>query len=142
MSADETPHRMLEGSDKKSWYLWSFSSETACYFECHDTRSGDVSIEILKYAKCEVLLTDKYSGYERTVREVNILREQRGDPPLQSAFVTHSRRYFLKLWIPLWRLDFILSSTWKSIALTISFRACPWIKLCRDAKKCVPILRQ
>lgn len=98
LSADETPHRMLEGSDKKSWYLWSFSSETACYFECHDTRSGDVSIEILKYAKCEVLLTDKYSGYERTVREVNILREQRGDPPLQSAFCNaHSRRYFFKI---------------------------------------------
>ena len=37
LSADETPHRMLEGSDKKGWYLWGFSNETACYFECHDT---------------------------------------------------------------------------------------------------------
>lgn len=98
LSADETPHRMLEGSDKKGWYLWSFSSETACYFECHDTRSGDVSIEFLRYAKCEVLLSDKYSGYERTVREVNILRAQRGDPPLKSAFCNvHSRRYFFKI---------------------------------------------
>src|SRR5580692_2111257 len=27
LHADETPHRMLEGSDKKSWYLWGFSTQ-------------------------------------------------------------------------------------------------------------------
>ena len=26
LNADETPHRMLEGSEKKSWYLWGFST--------------------------------------------------------------------------------------------------------------------
>lgn len=98
LSADETPHRMLEGSDKKGWYLWGFSNETSCYFECHDTRSGDVSIDVLKYSLCEVLLSDKYSGYDRTVREVNLLRESRGLPLLQSAYCNaHSRRYFFKI---------------------------------------------
>lgn len=98
LSADETPHRMLEGSDKKGWYLWSFSNETACYFECHDTRSGDVSIEVLKYSRCEILLTDKYSGYERTVREVNQYRQPKQLPEMQNAFCNaHARRYFFKI---------------------------------------------
>ncbi|MBL7555752.1 MAG: transposase [Bdellovibrionaceae bacterium] len=45
LNADETPHKMLEGSDKKSWYLWGFSTPIlcyleCCYLECRDTRSG------------------------------------------------------------------------------------------------------
>ena len=47
LHADETPHKMLEGSEKKSWYLWGFSNPKSCYLECHDTRSGDVASEIL-----------------------------------------------------------------------------------------------
>jgi transposase len=42
LNADETPHKMLEGSEKKSWYLWGFSTPDLCFLECHDTRSGDV----------------------------------------------------------------------------------------------------
>jgi len=53
VSADETPHKMLEGSDKKSWYLWGFSTLRTSYFEIRDTRSGDVASELLKTSKCE-----------------------------------------------------------------------------------------
>ena len=43
LHADETPHKMLEGSDTKSWYLWGFSTPKLCFLECHDTRSGDIA---------------------------------------------------------------------------------------------------
>lgn len=95
--ADETPHRMLEGSETKSWYLWGFSTEKVAYFECHDTRSGDVASEILKYSLCEVLLTDKYSGYDKATREANIFRLQRMMKVIVNAYCNaHSRRYFFK----------------------------------------------
>ena len=74
LHADETPHRMLEGSDKKSWYLWGFSTKTLCYLECHDTRSGDVASAILLNSVCEVLLTDVYSGYGKALKTVNLVR--------------------------------------------------------------------
>jgi transposase len=62
LHADETPHKMLEGSDTSSWYLWGFSTAKLCFLECHDTRSGDVASDILKTSKCEVLISDVYSG--------------------------------------------------------------------------------
>jgi transposase len=31
LHADETPHKMLEGSDTSSGYLWGFSTETLCF---------------------------------------------------------------------------------------------------------------
>ena len=44
LHADETPHRMLEGSPTSNWFLWGFSDEKTSYFEVHDTRSGDVAL--------------------------------------------------------------------------------------------------
>jgi transposase len=74
LRADETPHKMLEGSDKKSWYLWGFSTPEVCYLECRDTRSGDVASEVLLNSRCEVILTDVYAGYSKAVTEVNQAR--------------------------------------------------------------------
>src|ERR1035438_9060198 len=71
LHADETPHRMLEGSDKKSWYLWGFSTPEHCFLECHDTRSGDVASNVLLKSRCEVLVTDVYSGYGKATRIAN-----------------------------------------------------------------------
>ena len=48
MRADETPHRMLEGSGDKSPYLWGFQCSRTSYFEIHNTHSGDVASEVLK----------------------------------------------------------------------------------------------
>jgi transposase len=97
LHADETTHRMLEGSSKMSWYLWGFSSLTSCYFECHDTRSGDVASELLKYANCRYLVTDVYSGYGKAVREVNKFRQLQNLEAIISSYCnTHSRRYFFK----------------------------------------------
>jgi transposase len=93
--ADETPHKMLEGDPKKSWYLWGFSSETACFFECHDSRSGDVSSDVLKKSNCLVLVSDAYTGYIKSAREANKLRAERGLPLIRIAFCnSHARRRF------------------------------------------------
>jgi transposase len=97
MRADETPHKMLEGSDIKSWYLWGFSTRTACYFECHDTRSGDVASDILINAKCEILVSDVYSGYGKAVRLANEVRAKENRSKIQNANCNaHARRYFFK----------------------------------------------
>jgi len=95
LRADETPHRMLEGDEKKRWYLWGFSSEFACYFECHDTRSGDVSTGILNASKCRILLTDVYAGYSKSIRLANEIRLKEGLPLIQAANCNaHARREF------------------------------------------------
>jgi transposase len=99
LNADETPHRMLEGSDKKSWYLWGFSTPEHCFLECHDTRSGDVASEILLSSRCEVLVSDVYSGYGRAVRLANEKRRALGLPLIASAYCNaHAWRYFHKSW--------------------------------------------
>jgi transposase len=99
LNADETPHKMLEGSDKKSWYLWGFSTPEHCFLECHDTRSGDVASDILLKSACSVLLTDVFSGYGKATRTANEHRNQAGLPQIRSAYCnSHSRRYFYKSW--------------------------------------------
>jgi transposase len=96
--ADETPHKMLEGSAKKSWYLWGFSTKSVCYLECHDTRSGDVASEILLNSKCEVLVSDVYSGYGKAIRLANIERLAARKNPIKNANCNaHARRNFFKL---------------------------------------------
>ncbi len=95
LHADETPHRMLEGDEKTRWYLWGFSTKETSYFECHDTRSGDVASNLLAHSKCEYLISDVYSGYAKSVRTVNEIRKATGLPQMQSGYCNaHSRRYF------------------------------------------------
>lgn len=97
LHADETPHRMLEGDDKSRWYLWGFSTPETSYFECRDTRSGDVASDLLKYAKCEYLASDVFSGYAKTVRVINESRRAAQKPLIQNVYCNaHSRRYFKK----------------------------------------------
>lgn len=95
LQADETPHRMLEGSETSSWYLWGFSSRKASYFECHDTRSGDVAFELLVDSRCEVLVSDVFSGYGKAVRTTNQKRVSEGQPEIANAYCNaHARRKF------------------------------------------------
>jgi transposase len=102
LCADETPHRMLEGSNKKKWYLWGFSTSIHCFLECHDTRSGDVAgdvaSDILVNSKCEVLLSDVYSGYGKAVRISNLKRKEAKNPLIieQAHCNAHARRYFFR----------------------------------------------
>jgi transposase len=97
LNADETPHKMLEGSEKKSWYLWGFSTKTLCYLECHDSRSGDVASEILLKSICEVLVSDVYSGYGKAIRVVNEARSLNSKSLIKSSYCNaHGRRYFIK----------------------------------------------
>lgn len=97
LNADETPHKMLEGSEKKSWYLWGFSTPTLCFLECHDSRSGDVASSILLGSKCEVLVTDVFSGYDKAVRIANDARRIAEQVEIFNANCNaHARRYFFK----------------------------------------------
>ena len=97
MSADETPHRMLEGDEKKRWFLWGFSNAESCFFECHDTRSGDVSTDILNLSECLVLVSDAYCGYGKSIRLANELRVANCRPFISSANCNaHARREFWK----------------------------------------------
>lgn len=99
--ADETKHRMLEGSERKSWYLWGFSIPGFCFLESHDTRSGDVASDMLNNSKCEVLVSDVFSGYNKAIRVSNVIRKDNGKTLIQNANCNaHSRRYFFKAWRP------------------------------------------
>lgn len=93
--ADETPHRMLEGDAKRRWYLWDFSGGYACFFECHDTRSGEISSDVLVQSSCDVLVSDAYSGYKKSVTVANELRAKDGKKAIQQAYCNaHARREF------------------------------------------------
>ena len=104
LHADETPHKMLEGSDTKSWYLWGFSTPSLCFLECHDTRSGDIASDILRNSKCEIVVSDVYSGYGKAIRVSNFARKISGLAIIQNANCNaHSRRYFFKSWSSLFK---------------------------------------
>lgn len=97
INADETPHKMLEGSSTKSWYLWGFSTPILCFLEAHDTRSGDVASDILLNSKCEFLVTDVFSGYGKAIKLVNKSRLQQSKVAIRNANCNaHARRYFFK----------------------------------------------
>ncbi len=109
LNADETPHRMLEGSDTKSWYLWGFSTPKHCFLECRNTRSGDVASDILLKSKCEILVTDEFSGYGKAVRVSNLTRHASGLNLIQNAHCNaHARRYFYKSWSTYKEAEFYL----------------------------------
>ena len=91
LQADETTHKMLEGDETSNWFFWGFFSSSACYFEAHDTRSGDVAIEFLKKSQAEYLLTDGYAGYARAVKEIKAQFERHIDEAHCNA---HAYRYF------------------------------------------------
>ena len=97
LHADETPHKMLEGSETKSWYLWGFTNLNNCYLECHDTRSGDIAFEMLKNSKCEVIVSDVFGGYNKAMMAANLLRAENNENLIFNANCNaHARRYFFK----------------------------------------------
>ena len=95
LHADETPHRMLEGDKKKTWYLWGFSTSRSSYFELHNTRSGDVASKFLTEASCTYLVSDVYSGYKKAVTDANAIRCKNSFPLIESLYCNaHARRKF------------------------------------------------
>lgn len=109
LAADETPHRMLEGSEKKMWYLWGFSTPKLCFLLARSTRSGDVAHEILAKSACEVLLSDVYTGYGKAMRLANEVRKSSGASLIVSANCNaHARRYFFKINRVVYRCKFFL----------------------------------
>jgi transposase len=95
LHADETPHRMLEGSEKSNWYLWGFSTSSASYFEAHDTRSGSVAADIIKKSLCEFLMSDVFSGYSKAVTDSNVYRREKNLSQIRNIYCNaHARRKF------------------------------------------------
>lgn len=93
--ADETRHRMLEGSDKKNWYLWCFSSINACFFEYHDTRGGSVAAGVLAASQAIYMMSDAYCGYSKALREANEIRKQENRALITDVNCNaHARRGF------------------------------------------------
>jgi transposase len=93
--ADETPHRMLEGDKTTNWFLWGFSNKQTSYFECHDTRSGDVASSLLIESKCQHLVSDVFSGYSKAVKKTNKIRIEKHLPIILHVYCNaHARRYF------------------------------------------------
>jgi transposase len=92
---DETPHKMLEGDEKSNWYFWGFFSLTSCFFECHDTRSGEIALDVLSESECRYFVSDAYTGYGRAINEVNKLRViAEVDKIIEVLCNSHARRYF------------------------------------------------
>lgn len=92
LHADETPHKMLEGdSETQNWYFWGFFSSTACYFEAHNTRSGDVATAFLKGSCSQFLISDGYAGYGKAVKEV---KEKYHHQIEEAHCNAHAYRYF------------------------------------------------
>lgn len=70
--ADETPWKMLENSDVKSWQMWGFFTGASCYYSAENTRAAKVAGDFLKNCKAEFLGSDAYSGYQNATKETKI----------------------------------------------------------------------
>jgi transposase len=95
MLADETRHNMMEGSEKKNWWLWSFNSSRGVVLQIDPSRAGAVAANFLKDCACSALMTDAYSGYGRALKIVNDMREESGLPIISKAYCNaHARNNF------------------------------------------------
>ena len=94
--ADETPHRMLEGfREKRTYYLWGFSTPHSCFFDIKNTRAGTVAEKFLMKSVCEFLVSDVYSAYSKGVGKVNAERRREGRHLILHAYCNaHARRKF------------------------------------------------
>lgn len=96
LCADETRHNMLEGSDRKNWYLWSFNCNLGILYLIRDSRAGAVASDFLSECACEFLVTDAYRGYSTALGVVNKQRSLSAPhTPIQSAYCNaHARNNF------------------------------------------------
>jgi len=94
LHVDDTGHRMLKNPDKNH-YLWGFSNQIASYFEVHDTRSGRVISELLKDSKCEYLVSDAFSGNNKSITDTNEYRLANNLNLIHQVYCNaHARRKF------------------------------------------------
>ena len=94
LHVDDTRHRMLTKPDQ-AHYLWGFSNKIASYFEVHGTRSGSVISELLKSSKCEYLVSDAFSGNNKSVKDTNEYRLENNLKLIRQVYCNaHARRKF------------------------------------------------
>jgi transposase len=94
LHVDDTRHRMLKKPDE-AHYLWGFSSQIASYFEVHDTRSGEVISDLLKTSRCEYLVSDAFSGNNKSITDINEYRSSNNLNLIEQVYCNaHARRKF------------------------------------------------
>lgn len=94
LHVDDTRHRMLKKPDQ-AHYLWGFSNKIASYFEVRGTRSGEVISALLKDSRCEYLVSDAFSGNNKSVKDTNEYRLENKLNPIQQIYCNaHARRKF------------------------------------------------
>lgn len=94
LHVDDTRHRMLKKPDQ-AHYLWGFSNKVASYFEVHGTRSGEVISQLLQDSKCEYLVSDAFSGNNKSVKDTNAYRMENNLKLIQQVYCNaHARRKF------------------------------------------------
>ncbi len=94
LHVDDTRHRMLK-KPNHAHYLWGFSNKIASYFEVHGTRSGEVISGLLKDSKCEFLVSDAFSGNNKSVRDTNEYRLENKLNIIEQVYCNaHARRKF------------------------------------------------
>lgn len=143
LSADETPHRMLEGSEKKSWVLWGFSSGKLCWLQCRDTRSASVAHEFLEKSKCEVLLSDKYTGYDKSVSDCNAKRFESKEPLIRNAYCNaHSRRNFFRSAGEFPEANFYLEKYHEIYKIEAKAREGPLLQILQQRDLMVPLFQE
>ncbi|MDV7402850.1 transposase, partial [Arthrospira platensis SPKY1] len=85
LHVDDTRHRMLKKPDQ-AHYLWGFSNKIASYFEVRGTRSGEVISALLKDSRCEYLVSDAFSGNNKSVKDTNEYRLENKLNPIQQIY--------------------------------------------------------
>jgi transposase len=94
LHVDDTRHRMLKKPDQ-AHYLWGFSNKIASYFEVQGTRSGEVISCLLNDAKCEYLVSDAFSGNNKSVKDINEFRKENNLNQVEQIYCNaHARRKF------------------------------------------------
>tara|TARA_B100001248_G_C27398010_1_gene467217 strand:+ start:5794 stop:7074 length:1281 start_codon:yes stop_codon:yes gene_type:complete len=63
--ADETPWKMMENSEKKSWYLWGYFNQRSAFYKGHDSRSKDAANDVIKGSSAKYLVVDGYTAYNQ-----------------------------------------------------------------------------
>lgn len=91
LQADETTHKMLEGDETYNWYLWGFFCSHACYFEVHNTRSGDVATNFLRGSAAGYLVSDGYTGYSKAIKDI---KKEFDRDIIEVDCNAHAYRYF------------------------------------------------
>ena len=84
--------------------------------------------DVLLNSRCEILMSDVYSGYGKAVRLCNQVRARQGKPLIRNSHCNaHSRRYFYKCWPKYGEAQFYLDHYHEIYQLEEQATSKPWL---------------